>query len=73
MSYTPAELQQMELWDQEEKIEYLGALLGTDPSPTFPMQTTSATKAVDPAAAAQAAAQQSAQSQNNGGTNDGTA
>jgi len=50
MKYTPAELEQMALWDAEEKTEYLGALLGTDPDPKFPMQTTSAVKAVDPEA-----------------------
>jgi hypothetical protein len=61
MKYTPAELEQMRLWDQEEKIEYLGALLGTDPDPKFQMQTTSATKAVDPEAQMQAAAEQAKQ------------
>jgi hypothetical protein len=50
MEYTPAERAQMELWDAEERIEYLGALTGTTPTPLFPMQTTSATKAVDPSA-----------------------
>jgi hypothetical protein len=69
MKYTPAELEQMALWDAEEKTEYLGALLGTDPDPKFPMQTTSATKAVDPAAQAEAAAkatqQRSQQSSDN--------
>lgn len=64
MKYTPAELEQMALWDAEEKTEYLGALLGTDPDPKFPMQTTSAVKAVDPEAQAQAAAQQRSQQSN---------
>ncbi len=61
MKYTPAELEQMAMWDAEEKTEYLGALLGTDPDPKFPMQTTSAVKAVDPEAQAKAAAQQTQQ------------
>lgn len=56
MEYTPEQLLQMELWDAEEKTEYLGALLGTAPDPKFPMTTTSATQAVDPEAQAQAAA-----------------
>ena len=50
MEYTPAARAQMELWDAEERIEYLGALTGSAPTPLFPMQTTSATKAVDPSA-----------------------
>jgi hypothetical protein len=70
MKYTPAELEQMELWDAQEKTEYIGALMGTSPSPTFPMQTTSATKAVDPEAAqrAQAEAQQQRSQQKNDST-----
>jgi hypothetical protein len=51
MEYTPEQREQMELWDAEERVEYLGALMGTEPTPLFPMQTTSATKAVDPSAA----------------------
>lgn len=61
MRYTPAELEQMRIWDAEEKTEYLGALFGTDPDPKFPMQTTSAVKAVDPEAQMKAAAQQAEQ------------
>lgn len=61
MKYTPAELEQMRMWDAEEKTEFLGALLGTDPDPKFPMQTTSAVKAVDPEAQQRAAAQASQQ------------
>lgn len=71
MKYTPAELEQMRLWDAEEKTEYLGALLGTEPDPKFPMQTTSATKAVDPAAQAEAAAR--ATQQRSANANDGDA
>ncbi len=69
MKYTPAELEQMELWDAEEKTEYIGALFGTAPTPKFEMQTTSATKAVDPAAQAEAAAKaQQQRSQQNSDT-----
>lgn len=73
MKYSPAELEQMRVWDQEEKIEYLGALLGTDPTPQYPMQTTSATKAVDPEAAAKAAADARAQSNVNNNNDNGGA
>lgn len=67
MEYTPEQLAQMEIWDAEERIEYLGALFGTTPDPQYPMSTTSATKAVDPEAQAQAAADAAqARSQNNG-------
>lgn len=72
MRYTPAELEQMELWDAQEKTEYIGALLGTAPSPTFPMQTTSATKAVEPVRAERPQDQQQTQ-QRSQNTNDSTA
>lgn len=72
MEYTPEQLAQMELWDAEEKTEYLGALLGTSPDPKFPMTTTDAVKAVDPEAQAQAAADAaSARAENNGGSESG--
>lgn len=68
LEYTPEQLQQMEIWDAEERTEYLGALLGTAPDPNFPMTTTSATKAVDPEAQAQAAADAArSNAQNNNG------
>lgn len=57
LEYTPAELEQMDVWDAEEKTEYLGALFGTDPTPNYRMATTDATKATDPEAAAKAAAE----------------
>jgi len=56
MGYTPEEREAMRLMDAEERVEFIDALTGTAPSPTFPMTTTSATKAVDPAAQAEAAA-----------------
>lgn len=71
MGYTPEEREAMRLMDAEERVEYIDALTGTSPSPTFPMTTTSATKAVDPEAQAEAAAQQAQQRSAN--ANDPTA
>ncbi len=72
LEYSPQQLAQMELWDAEEKTEYLGALLGTSPDPQYPMTTTSATKAIDPEAMARAAADQAqAQAQNTNNSNTG--
>lgn len=73
MRYTPAQLEEMDMWDRLEKVEWAGALLGTDPTPKFPMLTTNATKAVDPDAQAQAAADAARQRNEAQNNNDRTA